>query len=106
MLYRLKVIARIRGSSNGRLERPGAAPDMAARTAHMAETKHCNCFECKAYVPPGMLYSHWSNEHANLIWNDHAVAWTDRENVRSTMPWVKEAREKAAGTTVVSGTKI
>lgn len=73
--------------------------DMAARSAHMAETKHCACNECNAYVPPGRLYAHWSDAHADLYWNDHAVAWTDRENVRSAMPWAREAWEKAAGTT-------
>lgn len=70
-------------------------PDMATRAAHMAETKHCHCFECNAYVPPGCLYSHWSDAHENLVWNDHAVAWTDRENKRNAMPWAREAWEKA-----------
>jgi hypothetical protein len=60
----------------------------------MAETKHCHCFECDAYVPPGLLYSHWSDAHEDLTWNDHAVAWTDSANVRDAMPWVREAIEK------------
>jgi hypothetical protein len=75
-------------------------PDVATRTAHMAQTEHCACNECYAYVPPGRLYSHWSTAHANLTWNDHAVAWTDRMNVRSAMPWAREAWEKAVGMTV------
>jgi hypothetical protein len=75
-------------------------PDVATRTAHMAQTKHCACSECKAYVPPGMLYSHCWTAHANLTWNDHAVAWTDKVNVRNAMPWAREAWEKAVGRTV------
>jgi hypothetical protein len=60
----------------------------------MAETKHCHCFECNAYVPPGGLYSHWCDAHGDLTWNDHAVAWTDNENVKNAMPWVREELEK------------
>jgi hypothetical protein len=71
-------------------------PDEAARKAHMAETKHCICWKCDAYVPPGGLYGHWSDVHYDLEWKDHAVAWTDNVNVNSAMPWVREAREKAA----------
>ena len=41
-----------------------------------------------------MLYNHWSDAHADLTWNDHAVAWTDSANVRDAMPWVREAIEK------------
>lgn len=61
----------------------------------MAETKHCHCFQCNAYVPPGRLYVHWSVAHDDLTWNDHAVAWTDSANVKKAMPWVREAREKS-----------
>ena len=45
-------------------------------------------------MPPGGLYSHWSDEHADLSWNDHAVAWTDRANVEKAMDWFREEREK------------
>ncbi|PMD34846.1 hypothetical protein L207DRAFT_570477 [Hyaloscypha variabilis F] len=68
-------------------------PDMVARRAHMAATKHCHCSECNAYVPPGMLYGHWSMAHDDLMWNDHAVAWTDNLDLKKAMPWVREARE-------------
>ena len=60
----------------------------------MSQTEHCHCFECNAYVPPGMLYNHWSDAHADLMWNDHQVAWTDSKNVENAMPWVREKREK------------
>jgi hypothetical protein len=59
----------------------------------MAATKHCHCSECNAYVPPGMLYGHWSMAHDDLMWNDHAVAWTDNLDLKKAMPWVREARE-------------
>jgi len=77
-----------------------SVPDTASRTAHVGETKHCACSECNSYVPLGGLYVHWSNEHADLIWNDHGVAWTDKVNVRNAMPWAREAWEKAVGMTV------
>jgi hypothetical protein len=41
-----------------------------------------------------MLYNHWSDAHANLMWSDHQVAWTDSKNVENAMPWVREEREK------------
>jgi hypothetical protein len=60
----------------------------------MAETKHCHCFECNAYVPPGYLYSHWCDAHEDLTWNDHAVAWTDMQDVKKAMPWFREEEEE------------
>ncbi len=60
----------------------------------MMQTDHYNCFECNAYVPPGELYMHWSEAHANLMWKDHQVAWTDSMNMQNAMPWVREELEK------------
>lgn len=41
-------------------------PTFADREKHVSATKHCACFECKRYVPPGFVYSHWCEMHDGL----------------------------------------
>jgi hypothetical protein len=55
----------------------------------MKKTKHCLCFECQGYMPPGLVYAHWCQVHSNIKWNDHAAAWEDKESLKRSMPWVQ-----------------
>jgi len=71
-----------------------ALPTLADRHKHMGETKHCRCFECGKYMPPGQAYVHWSILHDDIQWNDHGVASVDTEMLREAMPWAREAHEK------------
>ncbi|KAK0711766.1 hypothetical protein B0H67DRAFT_300581 [Lasiosphaeris hirsuta] len=66
-------------------------PTFEDRTKHVATTKHCACFECKRYVPPGCVYSHWCNMHNDLAWNDHQISGGDVSTLRKALPWVREA---------------
>lgn len=75
-------------------------PTFSDREKHMKETKHCECFECGRYMPPGQIYVHWSILHDDLQWNDHQMAWGDKQWMREAMSWVREAYANGTGRTI------
>jgi hypothetical protein len=69
-------------------------PTFADREGHMEKTKHCACFECGGYIPPGCVYAHFCDQHADLPWNDHHIASGDRSTLEEALPWAREEYRK------------
>jgi hypothetical protein len=72
-------------------------PTLPDRLKHIKETKHCSCDDCDDYIPPGMVYGHYSLKHSDLNWNDHYIATGDIVTLREALPWVREEHKRRTG---------
>jgi hypothetical protein len=66
-------------------------PNPETRIKHIESTGHCRCLAgCGMYVQPGGLYSHMSDDHNDIEWNDHQVSWTDKFHISEAQLWYQE----------------
>ncbi|CAH0058076.1 unnamed protein product [Clonostachys solani] len=71
-----------------------SVPDQEARRKHMEETSHRRCPLCKGYVPLGGFYTHAFIKHGDEYWNEHQVAFTDRQDLKNAKSWAVPKQSK------------
>lgn len=69
-------------------------PTFDDRERHVADTGHCACPECKRYIQPGLVTTHWEVLHDDIRWNDHQINAGDQDTLRAALPWVREEFRK------------